>query len=145
LDDGDVVIRIRETLTASCSSAGLPISPGWNCQCVEYRLLEAAETLNRMTGPDWTDARLPQINRMHEALSWLGWLQPDLARLMLSRAQCMSWKALAHCSGVSVRTAQRQYRYALSVIVWRLHGRNIPRTWSRQFLLARVATLSRGN
>jgi len=144
-------------------SARAPIHPAWNCQGVEDRVLEAGETLLRLAdldrhraclpllattarteGPHSPLSHLPEVERMREALTWLGWLEPDVARLMLARAQGVSWKAVAHYFGISVRTAQRQRRYALSIILWRLHGRRIPHTWSRHFLLSRVAALSRG-
>jgi hypothetical protein len=140
---------------------------GWTYQHVEDRVVEATEILRRIAErgldgalPLWltttvrTDSMSPlaphtptptALSRMHEVLSWLSWLEPDVARLTWARAQGVSWKSVAYRFGLSVRTAQRQRRYALGVILWRLHDRPIPRTWSRQFLLARVAALSRGN
>lgn len=144
---------------------GWRISTAWSYQLVKDRLREAAETLNSLLelDPDGfslpfltTDGRtergrapsqLPRsdaVDRMCEVLTWMTWLEPDVARLAWTRAQGSSWKAMAFSLGVSVRTAQRQRRYAVSAILWRLHGRRIPRTWSRQFLLERVAALSRG-
>jgi hypothetical protein len=135
-----------------------PIGQGWNCKRIEDRLCEARltgqvgrcsmlavpMTAGRVECSGRPTEHLPEVDRVNEVLAWLGWLEPDLARLMWTRAQGTSWKAIAHCLGISVRTAQRQHRYALSIIVWRLHGRRIPGTWSRRFLLDRVAALSRG-
>ena len=158
--------KISDSIGGSCS-AELPINPAWNCQRVEDRMLEAAETLNcladlirhrehsaaLMTTGQMQDSNSPALglpdpnkfSRMREVLTWLDWLEPDVARLMWARAQGVSWKGVAYRFGLSVRTAQRQRRYALGVILWCLHDRHIPRKWSRQFLLARVAALSRGN
>jgi hypothetical protein len=155
-------IPAGDGLRVSCSTL-FPIRPDWNRQRVEERVFEAAQTLMSLTDQERHRACSPglmadtgiqgsgfqtsypqPVDRVREALRWLGWLDPDLARLTWARAQGVSWKAVAHCFGVSVRTAQRRRSYALGVIVWRLHGRPIPRTWSRQFLLARVVALSRG-
>ena len=84
------------------------------------------------------------ITRTDEVLGWLRWLEPDDARLIWARANGVPWKGIACRFGLSVRTAQRRHAHGLGVVVWRLHRRPIPSTWSRRFLLARVEALSRG-
>jgi hypothetical protein len=157
----DMVIPTDDELLLG-HGVGLPDNPPWNTQRIEVCLRKAAEAVERLLDVERPWARSPlqlptrwivrsdpliahwQDNRTYEVLAWLGWLETELARLAWSRARRMSWKTLAHYSGMSVRTAQRQHRYALSIIVWRLHGRPIPGTWSRRFLVDRVVALSRG-
>ena len=144
----------------------------WTPRVIEARLLDAAETLQRLADRAIPDSLItwPEIfidsgevdagailhvrrlgppgrnatTRMREVLTWLRWLKHDDARLTWSRAEGVQWKVIAARFGVSVRTAQRRWAHSLSVIVWRLHDRPVPRTWSRRFLLARVEALSRG-
>ena len=44
---------------------------------------------------------------------------------MWERAEGMPWKHLCHRFGISRPTAHRRYDYALSVIAWRLSGRQV--------------------
>ena len=57
-----------------------------------------------------------------EALSWLSWLDPEDARIVRARAEGAPWKAICWRFGISRPTADRRWRYALALIVWRLNG-----------------------
>ncbi|SDB20230.1 DUF6362 family protein [Bauldia litoralis] len=57
-----------------------------------------------------------------EALSWLDWLEPEEAALVVSRIEGASWKAICWRFGISRPTADRWWRYALGLIAWRLNG-----------------------
>jgi len=57
-----------------------------------------------------------------EALSWLRWVDPDNAGIVLARLQGAPWKAICWRFGISRPTADRRWRYALSLIAWRLNG-----------------------
>lgn len=146
--------------------------PLWSPARVEDRLAEAAETLRRLpekrvqgllaAWPDvvreaweshgWADGPTrpgppsPQaIDRMDATLDWLRWLDPDDARLVWARSEGTPWKSIGWRFGVSVKTAQRRWEFAVSLITWRLLGRPVPATWSRRFLVDRVRFLSSEN
>lgn len=57
-----------------------------------------------------------------EALSWLRWLEPTDAGIVLARLESAPWKAICFRFGVSRPTADRRYRYALALIAWHLNG-----------------------
>lgn len=144
----------------------------WTPTLVEERLVEAADTLRRLPerrvqgflsawpevvreawgahgwadGPTRQGPPSPQaIDRMDVTLGWLRWLDPADAKLVWVRAEGTPWKGIGWRFGVSVKTAQRRWDYALSLITWRLLGRTLPSTWSRRFLMDRVQFLSSGN
>jgi hypothetical protein len=57
-----------------------------------------------------------------EALSWLHWLNPDDAGIVTARLDRAPWKAICWRFGISRPTADRRWRYALTLIAWRLNG-----------------------
>jgi hypothetical protein len=131
---------------------------------VEERVLEAAEVLRKLPGlrskgyfSAWPDvlrsareiARqepkpmrvLPSpqaISRMEEAITWSRFLEPEEAHLMWARADGMPWKHLCHRFGISRPTAHRRWEYALSVIAWRLNGREVHHRRGRRFVISRA-------
>jgi hypothetical protein len=137
----------------------------WTRDMVEERIEEAAAVLRRLppvrvagyfgtwpeiqrTAKELASAtpspmRLPPpsaaaISRMEEAITWNRFLERDEARLMWERAEGTPWKHLCHRFGISRPTAHRRYDYALSVIVWRLNGRQVHHRRGRQFVVARA-------
>lgn len=57
-------------------------------------------------------------------------------------AEGIPWKWMCEQLGVSRATANRHLQHLLTVIVWRLNGREIPTRWSRRDLLDRERELS---
>ena len=137
----------------------------WTRDTVEERIVEAAAVLRRLppvrvcgyaargrrfSGPPRelalaapTKMRLPPpstaaITRMEEAITWNRFLERDDAHLMWARAEGAPWKALCHRFGISRPTAHRRWEYALSVIAWRLNGRQVHHRRGRRFVIARV-------
>ena len=70
--------------------------------------------------------------------TWNQYLERDDARLMWARAEGTPWKHLCHSFGISRPTAHRRYEYALSVIAWRLNGREVHHRRGRRFIVARA-------
>ena len=66
------------------------------------------------------------VTEAEEAMQWLGWLEPDHARLIWARAEGAAWKPLCWRFGISRSTAVRRHLYAISVLTWRLNGRRVP-------------------
>jgi hypothetical protein len=66
------------------------------------------------------------IAKAAEVLSWLGWLDPDDAEIILARLRGAPWKALCWRFEISRPTADRRYRYGLAVIAWHLNGHQTP-------------------
>jgi hypothetical protein len=58
-----------------------------------------------------------------QALSWLRWLEPDDAEIVLARLEGAPWKLICWRFGISRPTADRRWRYSLALIVWRLNGK----------------------
>ena len=90
-----------------------------------------------------TPMRLPPpstaaISRMEEAITWNRFLERDDAQLMWARAEGAPWKELCYRFGISRPTAHRRWEYALSVIVWRLNGREVHHRRGRRFVVARA-------
>ena len=139
--------------------------PDWTRDNVEERIVEAAAVLRRLppvrvcgyfgTWPEIqrtakeialaapTKMRLPPpstaaITRMEEAITWNRFLERDDAHLMWARAEGAPWKALCHRFGISRPTAHRRWEYALSVIVWRLNGREVHHRRGRRFVVAKA-------
>ena len=75
---------------------------------------------------------------MEEAIKWSRFLERDEVGLFWARAEGMPWKHLCCHFGISRPTAHRHYDYALSVIAWRLNGRQVNRKRGRDFLIRRV-------
>ena len=137
----------------------------WTRDMVEERIVEAAATLKRLPGlrsqgyfSTWPEIRrtakemaegmpLPMqlpppssaaITRMEEAITWNRFLQSEETHLMWARAEGISWKELCYRFGISRPTANRRWEYALSVIVWRLNGRQVHHRRGRRFVVARA-------
>lgn len=134
---------------------------GWTPNIVEERLVEAAHVLACLPSlhvqdfyvklpflapsaddlayqprPSIPAAPVPAaIDRIEQIVGWFKWLKPDDAKLAWARARRMPWKPICWHLGISRATAHRRYLYALSVIAWRLNGRQIPKKRSRQFLI----------
>jgi len=132
---------------------------------VEERIVEAAEVLKQlppvrvrgyfstwpeiqrrfadMVGAEPVPMRRPPpspaaISRMEEAITWNRFLERDDAHLMWARAEGLRWKEICYRFGVSRATAHRRWEYALSLIVWRLNGRQANPKRSRDFVIARA-------
>ena len=133
----------------------------WTRDMVEERVEEAADVLRqlppvRLSGyfSTWPDIlrsfgdrvganpvpmRRPPpspaaISRMEETITWNRFLERDEVQLMWARAEGMPWKHLCYRFGISRPTAHRRYDYALSVIAWRLNGRQVNRKRGRRLL-----------
>ncbi|MTH96363.1 DUF6362 family protein [Roseibium sp. RKSG952] len=79
-----------------------------------------------------------QISRAEEAALWLQWLDKDDARLVWLRANRTPWKPICWELGISRATANRRWRYAIALIVWRLNGRHVPGKRSMEFVISRA-------
>jgi hypothetical protein len=135
----------------------------WTRDLVEERIVEAADVLKQLppvrvggyfsTWPEIQRTakeiaegmprpmRLPPpntaaISRMEEAITWNRFLERDDAHLMWARAEGAPWKELCYRFGISRPTAHRRWEYALSVIVWRLNGRQVRHRWGRRFVVS---------
>jgi hypothetical protein len=60
---------------------------------------------------------------MEETLGWLRWLKPEHAKLVWARAERTPWKQICWRFGISRATAHWHWRYALTLIAYRLNGR----------------------
>jgi hypothetical protein len=136
----------------------------WTSDMVEDRIAEAASVLSRMPGPRvrgyfsaWPGILLsareiaaqepkpmkvlpsPQaITRMEEVITWNQFLDRDEVGLVWARADRVPWKEICYRYGISRPTAHRRYDYALSVIAWRLNGRQINRKRGMKFTIERA-------
>jgi hypothetical protein len=57
-----------------------------------------------------------------EAMSWLRWLGPEDAAIVIARLEGAPWKLICWRFDISRPTADRRWRYALGLIAWRLNG-----------------------
>ena len=123
----------------------------WTARRVAERLAEAADTLARLPEarvrgcyslwpPVVRSARaalgggggrlrpippLPEaIDRMDEALAWLGWLEAEEARLVWLRAEGVPWKVLTARLGVGRTTAWHRWTVALLKLATRLNAQD---------------------
>jgi hypothetical protein len=137
----------------------------WTRDMVEERIVEAADVLRQLPGlrnqgyfSTWPEIRrslkelacaMPTpmrrpppspsaISRMEETITWNRYLEREEVELMWARAEGMPWKHLCHRFGISRPTAHRRYDYALSVIAWRLNGRQVHHRRGRRFVVAKV-------
>jgi hypothetical protein len=78
------------------------------------------------------------ITEAEEALLWLRWLEPEDAKLVWARVTGTPWKHICHRFGVARSTAHRRWEYGLSVIVWRLNGRQPHLRRGRGFVVERA-------
>jgi hypothetical protein len=127
---------------ARTSLAGGPL---WTPTLVAERLAEAADVLDRLPEPKVRGfySLLPllpdvpagnggrtrpaapppeAIDRMDEALRWLGWLEPEERRLVWLRAEGLPWKRITHRLGIGRTTAWQRWTVALLKIVVRLNA-----------------------
>jgi hypothetical protein len=137
----------------------------WTRDMVEERIVEAADVLKQLPGlrsqgyfSTWPEIRrslkelagaMPSpmrrppprpsaISRMEETITWNRYLEREEVELMWVRAEGMPWKHICHRFGISRPTAHRRYDYALSVIAWRLNGRQVHHRRGRRFVIARA-------
>ena len=137
----------------------------WTRDMVEKRIVEAADVLKQLPGlrnqgyfSTWPEIRrslkelagaMPTpmrrppptpsaISRMEETITWNQYLGREEVELMWARAEGMPWKHICHRFGISRPTAYRRYDYALSVIAWRLNGRQVHHRRGRRFVIAHV-------
>jgi hypothetical protein len=108
----------------------------WTPARVEERLRKAVALKARLSGeapvgeardePPFDGGRFERnddvVAHATEALSWLRWLDPEDARIVLARLQGTPWKLICWRFDISRPTADRRWRYALAVIAWRLNG-----------------------
>lgn len=141
----------------------------WTTERVEERLCEAADVMTRLppvrvqgffntwpaiahefsdrVGQEPTRMRRPPpspdaITRAEATLLWLRWLEAEDARLVWMRAERVRWREVCQRFGVARSTANRRYDYALTVIVWRLERRPLPKSWSQRYLFERARVLN---
>jgi Domain of unknown function (DUF6362) len=126
----------------SAAQTNLIAGPRWTPTVVADRLAEAADVLARLPqerGPGLYDlwpritgapssgscpaAPSPEaIDRMDEALRWLGWLESEERRLVWVRAEGLPWKRIAHRLGIGRTTAWQRWTTALLKISVRLNA-----------------------
>ena len=75
--------------------------------------------------------------------AWLDRLVERDAVLLRMYGEGVPWKTICAQLGMSRASANRQLRYLLTVVAWKLNGRVIPARWSRRYLLDRDRELSR--
>jgi hypothetical protein len=137
----------------------------WTPSLVEERLVEAADVLKRLpeervqgyfsVWPEvarsvydafgWHDPVLKRpwpspasIDRMDETMTWLGWLEPDVAKIVWFRASGSRWKSICAKVGLQRTAVHQRYLFGHCVIAWRLNGRRVPRNRSRRHVIAMV-------
>ncbi len=130
----------------------------WTASRVEERLAEAADVLRRLpeervqgygsTWPayvhdpgeayGWDRPRLRPIpptpraiDRMEETLTWLRWLEPEVAKLVWARAKGERWKVICWRFGLGRTTAWERWVMGLCVIALRLNGERASRHSAR--------------
>jgi hypothetical protein len=129
----------------SAAQTNLIAGPRWTPAVVAQRLAEAADVLNRLPAtrvrgfysllpllPDGSAgdsarerpaAPAPEaIDRLDEALQWLGWLEPEERRLVWLRAEGLPWKRITHRLGTGRTTAWQRWTTALLKISVRLNA-----------------------
>lgn len=72
---------------------------------------------------------------MEQTLGWLRWLEAEDAKLAWARAEHTPWKMICWRFGIGRATAHRRWQYVLSLIAWRLNGRQAPAKRSRRFVI----------
>jgi hypothetical protein len=128
------------SVTSVTRHVGGPSERTWSPARVEERLRKAAALRETLSGYDTEFAPdgegiggiggigVPAVGADHvvveaaEALSWLRWLDPDDAGIVVARLEGACWKLICWRFGISRPTADRRWRYALAVIAWRLNG-----------------------
>jgi hypothetical protein len=118
------------------------IEQRWDNDAVAKRLEEAADVLARLPdervrglydlwprlvgepcGHSRVAAAAPEaIDRMDEALRWLGWLEPEERRIVWLRAEGVPWKRITHRLDICRTTAWQRWATALLKISIRLNA-----------------------
>jgi hypothetical protein len=129
--------RVREAAVVLAKLPGLP-SQGYFSTWPDV-LLSAREIARQEPKPMRVLPSPQAITRMEEAITWSRFLEPDDAHLMWDRAAGVAWKGICYRFGISRPTAHRRYDYALSVIAWRLNGRQVHHRRGRRFVIAQAA------
>ena len=80
------------------------------------------------------------ISQAEEAMLWLRWLDPELAKLVWARVCGTEWKSICWQFGISRPTAHRRFVYGVSVLVWRLNGRRVPTKRGRRYVVEGART-----
>ena len=116
----------------------------WTPRVVEARLFEAADFLKVEPGvkPPGFLLQDSDVEQWKATLGWLGWLEPEDAKLVCMHLEREPWKTICWQFGITRATANRRWQHALSLIAWRLNNRSLPAKWSRRFLVERVRFLS---
>jgi hypothetical protein len=129
--------RVREAAVVLAKLPGLP-SQGYFSTWPDV-LLSAREIARQEPKPMRVLPSPQAITRMEETITWSRYLEPDDAHLMWARADGLRWKGICHRFGISRPTAHRRWEYALSVIAWRLNGRQVHHRRGRRFVIAQAA------
>ena len=78
------------------------------------------------------------ITEAEEAMLWLRWLEPDdCAPGLEPESQGTAWKPICWQFGISRATAHRRREFALSVIAWRLNGKQPHLRRGRKYVINR--------
>jgi hypothetical protein len=141
----------------------------WTPSLVEERLAEAAYVLKRLpeekvqgyfstwptmlyefsdlVGQEPKPMRvLPSpaaISRMEETLSWTVGLDPTDGKIIWMRAYGERWKTICWTVGLQRSAAHQHWLYALCVIAFRLNGRRLNRSHSKQKVIALAGAAKR--
>jgi hypothetical protein len=141
----------------------------WTPSLVEERLAEAAYVLKRLpeekvqgyfsiwptmlyefsdlVGQEPKPMRvLPSpaaISRMEETLSWTVGLDPIDGKIIWMRAYGERWKTICWTVGLQRSAAHQHWLYALCVIAFRLNGRRLNRSHSKQKVIALAGAAKR--
>ncbi len=141
----------------------------WTPSLVEERLAEAAYVLKRLpeekvqgyfstwptmlyefsdlVGQEPKPMRvLPSpaaINSMEETLSWTVGLDPIDGKIIWMRAYGERWKTICWTVGLQRSAAHQHWLYALCVIAFRLNGRRLSRSHSKQKVIALAGAAKR--
>jgi hypothetical protein len=141
----------------------------WTPSLVEERLAEAAYVLKRLpeekvqgyfstwptmlyefsdlVGQEPKPMRvLPSpaaISRMEETLSWTVGLDPIDGKIIWMRAYGERWKTICWTVGLQRSAAHQHWLYALCVIAYRLNGRRLNRSHSKQKVIALAGAAKR--
>lgn len=141
----------------------------WTPSLVEERLAEAAYVLKRLpeekvqgyfstwptmlyefsdlVGQEPKPMRvLPSpaaISRMEETLSWTVGLDPIDGKIIWMRAYGERWKTICWAVGLQRSAAHQRWIYALCVIAFRLNGRRLNRSHSKQKVIALAGVAKR--
>ena len=93
----------------------------WTPVAVAARLREAVSV-----------GRRPQARAVE---AWLSWLDPEDAEIIRVRAEGAPWKLICWRFAIGRATAHRRWLYGVSLIAWRLNGRQLPPKRSRRHFL----------